>query len=87
MLIVDKNHNEVKIGSWVKRLSIDPGYIATFSLKEAKIMKSMINNIFEVTEIAYNKPLIHQQFNRREGISLALDPEEMELVETEHLAK
>jgi hypothetical protein len=87
MLIVDKNHNEVKIGSWVKLLSIDPGYIATFSLKEAKIMKSMINNIFEVTEIAYNKPLIHQQFNRREGISLALDPEEMELVETEHLAK
>ena len=86
-MIVDKNDNEVKIGSWVKVLSIDLGYIATFAPKEAKIMKSMINKAFEVTEIINNKPLIHQQFNRNEGISLALDPEEMELVETEHPGK
>ena len=86
-MIVDKNDNEVKIGSWVKVLSIDPGYIATYPLKEAKIMKSMINKIFEVTEIAHNKPLIYQEFNPRHGILLALEPEEMELVETEHAGK
>ena len=50
-------------------------------------MKSMINKIFEVTEIAHNKPLIYQEFNRRHGILLALEPEEMELVETEHPGK
>ena len=86
-MIFDKNHNEVKIGSWVKVLSIDPGFIATFSLNEAKIMKAMINKTFKVTEIAHNKPLIYQQFNSRNGISLALAPEEMELVKAEDLGK
>ena len=86
-MIFDKNHNEVKIGSWVKVLSIDPGFIATFSLKEAKIMKAMINKTFKVIEIAHNKPLIYQQFNPRNGISLALAPEEMELVKAEDLGK
>jgi hypothetical protein len=86
-MIFDKNHNEVKIGSWVKVLSIDPGFIATFSLNEAKIMKAMINKTFKVTEIAHNKPLIYQQFNPRNGISLALAPEEMELVKAEDLGK
>jgi hypothetical protein len=50
-MIFDKNHNEVKIGSWVKVLSIDPGFIATFPLKEEKIMKAMINKTFKVIEI------------------------------------
>ena len=86
-MIFDKNHNEVKIGSWVKVLSIDPGFIATFPLNEAKIMKAMINKTFKVTEIAHNKPLIYQQFNSRNGISLALAPEEMELVKAEDPGK
>jgi hypothetical protein len=86
-MIFDKNHNEVKIGSWVKVLSIDPGFISTFPLNEAKIVKGMINKIFKVVEIAHNKPLIYQQFNPRKGISLALDPEEMELVKTEDPGK
>ncbi len=86
-MIFDNNHNEVKIGSWVKVLSIDPGFISTFPLNEAKIVKGMINKIFKVVEIAHNKPLIYQQFNPRKGISLALDPEEMELVKTEEAGK
>ena len=86
-MIFDKNHNEVKIGSWVKVLFIEPGFISTFPLNEAKIMKAMINKTFKVTEIAHNKPLIYQQFNSRNGISLALAPEEMELVKTEDLGK
>jgi len=47
----------------------------------------MINKTFKVTEIAHNKPLIYQQFNPRNGISLALAPEEMELVKAEDLGK
>lgn len=47
----------------------------------------MINKTFKVTEIAHNKPLIYQQLNSRNGISLALAPEEMELVKTEDPGK
>jgi hypothetical protein len=53
-MIFDKNHNEVKIGSWVKVLSIDPGFISTFPLNEAKIVKGMINKIFKVVRILIN---------------------------------
>jgi len=82
-MIFDKNHNEVKIGSWVKVLFIEPGFISIFPLNEAKIMKAMINKTFKVTEIVHNKALIKQQFSATSGISLALAPEEMELVKTE----
>ena len=50
-MIFDKNHNEVKIGSWVKVLFIEPGFISTFPLSEAKIMKAMINKTFKVIVI------------------------------------
>jgi len=43
----------------------------------------MINKTFKVTEIVHNKALIKQQFGATSGISLALAPEEMELVKTE----
>jgi hypothetical protein len=32
-MIFDKNHNEVKIGSWVKVLFIELGFISTFPLR------------------------------------------------------
>ena len=86
-MIFDKNHNEVKIGSWVKVLFIEPGFISTFPLNEAKIMKAMINKTFKVIETVHNKALIKQQFSTRNGISLALAPEEMELVKTEDSGK
>jgi hypothetical protein len=82
-MIFDKNHNEVKIGSWVKVLFIEPEFISTFPPNEAKIMKAMINKTFKVVEIAHNKALIKQQYSVTKGVSLALSPEEMELVKTE----
>lgn len=86
-MIFDKNHNEVKIGSWVKVLFIEPGFISTFPLNEAKIMKAMINKTFKVIEIAHEKALINKQFSKGKGISLALAPEEMELVKMEDPGK
>jgi hypothetical protein len=79
-MVVDKNNNEVKIGSLVRVLFIDPGFISTFSDDEAKIMKSMINKTFEVTEFMQGKALVYQSFDARNGFSLALDSAEMELV-------
>ncbi len=79
-MIVDKDQNEVKIGSKVKVLSIDPRYIASFPNEEAKKMKGMINKEFEVTDIEYGKPMVFQAFNNFTGIYLALDSHEMELV-------
>ena len=79
-MIFDKNNNEVKIGSWVKVLFIDPGFIDTFPPNHAKIMKTMINKTFEVIDIAHGKALVNQPFDRLESFSLALDSEEIELV-------
>jgi hypothetical protein len=79
-MIFDRNHREVKVGSLVKVVAIDHRFIATFPKKEAKIMESMLNQTFEVTEIEHEQALVYQPFNRYEGFSLALASEEMELV-------
>jgi hypothetical protein len=78
-VVLDKNNREVKIGSLVKVLLIEPDFILTFPYEEAKIMKSMINKTFEVVEIEQGKALVYQPFNTFKGFSLALDSEEMEL--------
>ena len=79
-MILDKNNNEVKVGSWVKVLFIEPSFIAAaFTPDEAKIVISMINRIFKVTGIEHEKALVEQAFNLTHGIALALAPEEMEL--------
>ncbi len=80
VMIFDKNNNEVKIGSWVKVLFIEPGFIDTFPPDHAKKMKSMINKTFEVIDIAHGKALVNQPFDKFERFLLALDSEEMELV-------
>jgi len=82
-MIVDKNNKEVKIGSWVKVLFIEPGFISSFPGKEAKIMKSIINKTLEVVEISreHKKALVYQPFDRLHGFSLALSSEEMEIVD------
>jgi len=77
---VGSHNNEVKVGSWVKVLFIEPSFIAAaFTPNEAKIVISMINRIFKVTGIAHQKALVEQAFNLTNGIALALAPEEMEL--------
>jgi len=80
-VILEKNHREVKIGSLVKVLFIEPGFISTFPYKEAKIMKTMINKTFEVVGIERGKALVHQPFDALNGFTLALSSEEMELVD------
>ncbi len=80
-MVLDKNNREVKTGSLVKVLFIDPGFISTFPYKEAKIMKTMINKTFEVVGIKYGKALVHQPFDALHSFTLALASEEMELVD------
>lgn len=79
-MIFDKNHSEVNMGSWVKVLFIDPDFISTFSYNEAKILKAMVNKTFEVVGIEHEKALVSQSFSKYHGFTLALAPEEMELV-------
>jgi len=79
-MILDRNHREVKVGSLVKVAAIDHRFIAAFPRREAKIMESMLNKTFEVTEIERGRALVYQPFNQHEGFSLALASEEMELV-------
>jgi len=80
-MIFDKNYNEVKIGSWVKVLFIDPNFISTFPQNEAKIMNAMINKTYEVIDIEHEKALVNQPFDELHSFSLALSSEEMELVD------
>ena len=79
-MVFDKNNNEVKIGSWVKVLFIEPDFVSTFSYNIAKTLKAMINNTYEVIEIEHGKAIVHQSFDEVHGFSLALTSEEMELV-------
>ena len=79
-MVFDKNNNEVKIGSWVKVLFIEPGFISTFPHNEAKILKAMINKSYEVIDMEHGKAIVYQSFDEVHGFSLALASEEMELV-------
>ncbi|OEU48862.1 MAG: hypothetical protein BA866_00290 [Desulfobulbaceae bacterium S5133MH15] len=86
-MICDRNKKEVKIGSLVKVLYIDPNFILTFPPDEAKGMSSMLNQVKEVTEFAHGKALVNHKFNNFHSFSLALEPEEMELVDNPILNK
>ena len=81
-MVLDKNNNEVKIGSWVKVLFIEPGFISTFPQDKARILKAMINKTYEVIDIEHGKAIVHQSFDEAHGFALALASEEMELVNT-----
>ena len=78
-MMFDKNHCEVKIGSRVKVLFIEPSFISTFPNNEAEIVSDMINKTFKVIGIEHEKALISQSFSKYHGLSLALAPEEMVL--------
>jgi len=79
-MIFDKNNNEVKIGSMIKVLFIDPGFISTFPRREARIIKKMVGKTFEVVDIEHEKALVTQPFDMLNSISLFIDSEEMELI-------
>ena len=80
-MVFDKNHKEVKVGSWVKVLSIEPDFLSTFPSNEAEGLRTMLNQVLEVTEIAHGNALVKHEFNERHSFSMALDSEEMELVD------
>ena len=79
-MVFDKNYNEVKIGSRVKVLFIEPDFVSTFPHNEARILKAMINKTYEVIDIEHGKAIVNQSFDEGHGFSLALASEEMELV-------
>ncbi len=81
-MVFDKNHKEVKVGLRVRVLYIDPDFILTFPSNEAKGIRTMLNQVLEVTGIAYNKALVNHRFNKYKSFSLALSSEEMEIVDS-----
>jgi hypothetical protein len=82
-MVLDKCGKEVKVGSWVKVVYIDSGYIAALPNNEANEIKSMLHKVLKVTDIVYGKALVklsNPPDNFRSQ-SLALSSEEMELIE------
>jgi hypothetical protein len=79
-MVLDKNYNEVKIGSWIKVLFIEPDFISTFPQDKVRILKAMINKTYEVIDMEHGKAIVNQSFDEVHGFSLALASEEMELV-------
>jgi hypothetical protein len=83
-MVFDINHKEVKIGSWVKVISIDYNFVSSLPIHDAEQIKLMLNQVLQVTEIAHNKALVNLQplpeKYRYNYFSLALSSEEMELV-------
>jgi len=82
---LDKNGHEVKVGSLVKVLKIDPKVTEFLSDDEAKDVNSMLNEIFEVYEIdEHGGAWVEKWWDRGEGQteshSLSLSSSEMELV-------
>jgi hypothetical protein len=86
VMVADKNGKEVKIGSKVKVLLIDPNITKHLPADEAHDIQSMLNDVLEVYEIDANERVwVEKWWNRGEGKteshSLALSSSEMELIE------
>lgn len=82
-MICDINNKEVKIGSSVKIIYIDPGYISSLPNDLGELVKGMLNKVFKVTELVHGTAVVETQMlpNKYEGIGLGLSSEEMELVD------
>lgn len=52
---VDKNGNEIKVGSLVRVVKIDLSILKTLPADEANDVRSMLDNILEVYEIDENQ--------------------------------
>lgn len=82
---IDKNGNEVKVGSLVRVLKIDQSLIAVLPDEELDDVKSMLNEVIEVHEIdEYDCAWVEKWWDRGNGEteshSLSLSSSEMELV-------
>lgn len=84
---VDKHGRVVAIGSRVRLIQLPSSLLSELPKDEVEALRSMVGEIFEVTEIdEYGKPWIGKAWSSPEegqyaGHSLALDSEEMELVD------
>ena len=83
-MVFDKNQREVKIGSWVKVISIDYDFVSSLPDHDAEQIKLMLNQVLEVTEFYHNKALVKlhplPEKYTYNSFALALSSEEMELV-------
>jgi hypothetical protein len=82
---VDKNGIEVKVGSLVKVIKIDPSVTMNVPDNEAKDINSMLNEVFEVYEIdEYSSAWVEKWWDRGNGQTechcLSLSSSEMEVV-------
>ena len=83
-MAVDKNGNEVKVGSLVRVIKIDPSLIEILPDEEVDDVKSMLNDVLEVYEIdEYDCAWVEKWWDRGDGEteshSLSLSSSEMEL--------
>ncbi len=81
-MVSDRYGQEVKVGSWVKVIYIDPNYIESLPDDDAIEIESMLDQVLKVTEIIHGKALVKLsvQLNKFKSMSLALSSEEMELI-------
>lgn len=83
----DKNGKPVHVGSRVRLLSLSGNWLEELPHEEKNDVLSMIGEIFEVEEIdEYGHPWVRKSWpNEAEGKchshSIALEPQEMELVD------
>ncbi|WP_255991901.1 hypothetical protein [Chitinolyticbacter albus] len=84
---IDKNGRRVNIGTKVRLICLSGQWLDDLPADEKKNILSLIGEIFEVEEIdEYGHPWVRKSWpNDEEGAcrshSIALDPDEMELVE------
>lgn len=82
---VDRNGNEVKVGSLVRVISIDSSLTDVLPAEEASDVNSMLNEVLEVYEVdEYGCAWVEKWWDRGggriESHSLSLSSSEMELV-------
>jgi len=83
----DKNGRPVAVGARVRLIELSPRFLESLPVDEIEDVRSMIGEVFEVTEIdQYGSAWVGKGWSlpdegRYMGHSLALDANEMELVD------
>lgn len=83
----DRNGRSVMVGTRVRIVGLSESLLGSLPEDEVDDVRSMIGEIFEVTEIDQyghawvGKGWMNDEQDRYRGHSVALDPEEMEVVD------
>lgn len=84
----DRNGNSVYVGARVRLLGLSGRWLEEIPINEKQNVLSMVGEVFEVEEIdEYGHPWVRKSWpNDAEGTcyshSIALEPHEMELIDT-----